>query len=125
MAAAGRRRSSRRLFRDQSAGVVVPSTDEKTNAPLEEQRIVKNNQTDSFWGSQLPRPAFLGHADKSAKDIMKENRTRVHYTSSVQPLMGTLLSFVLFPGMYMCRVTRACDLRGNRFIRSSCFKFRA
>lgn len=124
MALAGRRRSSRRLFRDQSAGVVVPSTDEKTNGPLQ-QHIVKNNQTDSFWGSQLPRPVFLGHADKSAKDIMKENRARVHYTSSVQPLMGVILSSMLFSGISMCRMTRTCDLRENRFIRSSCFKFRA
>ena len=98
MAVGGRRRSSPRLFRDQSAGVVVPSTDVKANAPLQ-QCAVKNNQTDSFWGSQLPRPAFLGHADKSAKDIMKENRTRVHYTSSVQPLMGAVLTFVLFWGI--------------------------
>lgn len=84
---AGRRRSGRHRAKDQSVGPVVPSTLEKAVAPVPTPPA-KKSASNFFWGSQLPRPTFLGPADKSAKEIMTDNRARLDYTSSVQPLMG-------------------------------------
>lgn len=74
--------AKRRRSRGSLSKVVIPSTVEK--APENETNA--HNML-SFFGSKLARPALVGNPDQSVQKFLKNKTTRMHFVSSVQPLM--------------------------------------
>lgn len=85
--------TQRRRSRRSASKAVIPSTVEP--APDNNPYKPPLDQTDnafSFFGGTLARPALVGNPDQSVQKLLKDNTARMHFVSSVQPLMGESFS---------------------------------
>lgn len=83
MGSSGKRRSSRRS----ASKAVIPATVEKDPENIPATSPNRDGSIYSFFGSKLARPALIGNPDQSVKKLLETNNTRLHFVSSVQPLM--------------------------------------